>query len=106
MLADDPYHFDALILLGRVLLDEGRSEDARQAFRRVLRFDPRHAGASFYLGVVAGEERRFRDAIGHWRDTIDADPDGELAARARENVAAAMEFARIFRTGDAALQPA
>jgi len=51
-------------------------------------------------------KRRFRDAIAHWRDTIDADPDGELAARARENVAAAMEFARIFRTGDAALQPA
>ena len=98
VLTADPTLLPGLVLLGRVLLDEGRRADAMHAFRRVLRFDPDRADALFHLGVAAAEERRFRDAIDCWRRAIEADPSGTLAAPARDNIATALEVARVFST--------
>ena len=101
LLAGDPYHFDALLLLGQVLLDDGRRGDARTAFARILRFDPNRADASFHLGVVAAAERRFREAIEHWRQAVEADPEGPYAAPARDNIHTALDIASVFQTAAA-----
>ena len=98
LLAGDPYHFEGLVLLGQALADEGRREDARRAFGRVLRFDPGRADAHFHLGVVAAADRHFREAIEHWRRVVEVDPRGPLAGAARDNIATALDVARVFRT--------
>jgi tetratricopeptide (TPR) repeat protein len=98
LLAGDPYHFEALVLLGRVLADDGRASDARRAFTRVLRFDRDRADAHFHLGGMAAAERRFREAIEHWRTVVELDPSGPFAEPARQNVAMALDMARVFHT--------
>jgi cellulose synthase operon protein C len=105
LLAGDPYHFDALLLLGQVLMDEGRRADARTAFARILRFDAGRADALFHLGVVAAAERRFREAIEHWRRAVDADPAGPYAGPARENIDTALDIAHVFQTAAAPAAP-
>ena len=40
LLEADPYELEALTLLGRALLEDGRTDQALEAFERVLRFDP------------------------------------------------------------------
>ncbi len=45
MLEQDPYDLDALLLLGRALIDDKRNDPALEAFRRALKFDPEHLGA-------------------------------------------------------------
>jgi cytochrome c-type biogenesis protein CcmH/NrfG len=99
LLAGDPYHLDALVLLGQVLNDQGRADDARRALGRAVRLDRDRADAHFHLGVVAAGERRFREAVAHWRDAIDAAPEGPLAGPARENISTALDVARLFHTG-------
>jgi tetratricopeptide (TPR) repeat protein len=102
LLEGDPYHLDGLVLLGQVLNDQGRRDDARRALQRVLRLNRDRADAHFHLGVVASEERRFRDAVAHWRDAIDLQPDGPFVPAARENISMALDVARLFHT-DAAV---
>ena len=45
LLSVDPYHLEALVKLGKLLVETGRPDQAQLAFRRVLRFDPGHEGA-------------------------------------------------------------
>jgi len=54
LLSLDPYHLEALALLGWVLLEAGRPADAATAFRRILRFDPDHADAREGLARAEG----------------------------------------------------
>jgi cellulose synthase operon protein C len=102
LLESDPYQLEALLLLGRVLLEEGRRADARRALTRVLRFDAGSVPALYYLGVVFAEERLFREAIDLWRRALEDEPEGPFAARARENIATALDLARIFQLPAAA----
>ena len=62
MLTADPYDLDALTLLARTLLDDGRPGQALEALDRVLRFDPDHCAALFYQGVALARIRHFRRA--------------------------------------------
>src|SRR4029077_16935891 len=52
VLETDPYELEALALLGRVLLDDGRTPEALEARERGLRFDPEHQPALFQRGVA------------------------------------------------------
>ena len=45
MLEQDPYDLEALMLLGRALLDDKRHQPALEAFQRVLKFTPEHVAA-------------------------------------------------------------
>ena len=81
-----------------MLYDDERREDAQRAFARVLKFDPDRADAHFHLGGVAAAERHFREAIEHWRNAVDADPGGPYAEPARQNIATALDMARVFHT--------
>src|SRR5437899_16394 len=63
MLEQDPYDLQALLLLGRALLDEKRDEQALAAFRRALKFDPDQVEALFQQGVVLARLHRYGEAV-------------------------------------------
>src|SRR4029077_20224480 len=74
VLETDPYELEALSLLGRVLLDDGRTPEALEALERVLRLDPEPQPARFHRGVARARERRFGDAVADWERVIQLDP--------------------------------
>jgi len=101
MLEQDPYDLDALILLGRALLEDKRTTAALEAFRRVLKFDPEHVAALFHEGVVLARLRRYREAVHVWEMVTRIDPSGPYAQRARMHARTAVDLQHIF-TSDAA----
>jgi cytochrome c-type biogenesis protein CcmH/NrfG len=96
LLQRDPYHFEALIALGEVLLDLDRKADAVTAFSRVLRFDPKHVGALFHEGAILAEQHRYREAIDRWQQVIELAPTSDYARRARREIRTAGDLQRIF----------
>ncbi|HUK21091.1 MAG TPA: tetratricopeptide repeat protein [Gemmatimonadales bacterium] len=101
MLEDDPYDLKALLLLGRALLDDKRAEAAREAFRRVLKFDAEHVEAWFQLGVALALAHRYAEAVEAWEKVTRLDPSGPYAQRARAHARTALDLAHIF-TSEAA----
>ncbi|HXG96629.1 MAG TPA: tetratricopeptide repeat protein [Gemmatimonadales bacterium] len=102
MLEQDPYDMDALLLLGRTLLDDKRGVEALEAFRRALKFDPEHTGALFYLGVTLAKLQRYTEAVAAWDRVTRIDPGGPFAQRARMHARTAVDLQHIFSTSDAA----
>jgi cellulose synthase operon protein C len=96
LLLREPYHFDALAALGESLLLCDRGADARVAFERVLRFVPVHGPALYYSAVQLAEEHRYDEAIERWSALIAAQPDSDLARRARMAARSAADLRRIF----------
>ena len=92
----DPYDFEALVLLARVLLGLNRPPDAIAASERVVAFRPDHIAAHYQLGVALARERRYREAVRHWERCIGIDPAGPLAAKARTHVRTALDLVHIF----------
>jgi len=101
LLEQDPYDLEALILLGRALLEDKRITAALEAFRRVLKFDPDAVAALFYEGVVLARLRRYREAVHVWEQVTRLEPSGPYAQRARMHVRTAVDLQHIF-TSDAA----
>ncbi len=102
MLEQDLYDMDALLLLGRALLDDKRPDEALEAFRRALKFDPRHTGALFYLGATLARLQRYGEAVDAWDRVTRIDPGGPFAQRARMHARTAVDLQHIFSTSDAA----
>lgn len=79
---------DVLALSHLAFLFHGRN-DHRSAWRnlsRALEIDPAHPQSRFYLAIFFWEARMYREAIREWEAVIEAEPEGFLAARARENI--------------------
>ena len=102
MLEQDLYDLDALLLLGRALIDDKRNDEALAAFRRALKFDPEHTGALFYLGVTLAKLQRYAEAVAAWDRVTRVDPGGPFAQRARVHTRTAVDLQHIFSTSDAA----
>jgi len=102
MLEQDLYDMDALLLLGRALLDDKRPAEALEAFRRALKFDPQHAAALFYLGATLARLQRYGEAVDAWDRVTRIDPGGPFAQRARMHARTAVDLQHIFATSDAA----
>jgi tetratricopeptide (TPR) repeat protein len=96
MLSSDPYDFEALTLLGRCLLESGRTADALQALDRVLRFHPDDADALFHRGAALARERRFHDAVACWDRVVQLQPGGPLAIQARSRARSARDLSHIL----------
>jgi tetratricopeptide (TPR) repeat protein len=96
LLAGHPANLDALVSLGRALLDDGRPAQALEAFERLLQYDEDHVGALFLSAVADARLRRFREAVACWERVVALDPDGPLAARARELASTALDLQRLF----------
>ena len=96
------YDLDALLLLGRALLDAKRNAEALEAFTRALKFDPAHVGTLFYLGVTLARLQRYPDAVDVWERVTRLDPGGPYAQRARMHARTAVDLQHIFSASDAA----
>jgi tetratricopeptide (TPR) repeat protein len=99
LLTEDPYEFDALLLLGRALLDDGRPRQALEAFDRILRFVAEHPEALFYRGVALARERQFNDAVSAWDQVVQLAPGAELATAARSRARSARDLQHILAAG-------
>lgn len=95
-LSTDPYDLDALLLLGRCLLEDGRADRAWEAFVRVLKFEPESTSALYHYGVARAELRDFPEAIRAWERVVQVDPSGEYAQPARSRARSARDLEHIF----------
>lgn len=99
LLIHDPLELDALQLLGRTLLDDGRPERALEAFGRILRYDPAHTGAMYYAGVALTRMRRYHQAVQLWERVVQADPSSSFAQLARNETRSARDLQHILLPG-------
>jgi len=99
LLTVDPYEFDALVLLGEMLLADGRVIEAEQAFDRVLRFVGDHVEALYLKGKARARRRDFDNATRLWSRVIEVAPGGVFAPRARAALRSARDLAHIFAQG-------
>jgi tetratricopeptide (TPR) repeat protein len=65
---------------GLVARAQGRLDDAKAAFRRVLQIDASDAGSRVQLGQILLQERNYADAAATFRDAIAAEPFNATAA--------------------------
>ena len=96
LLTTDPYAVEALVLLGKVLFEQGRIDEALEGFGRALRFNPEHPAALFHSGDVLARKRRFEDAVDAWDRVSQIDPSGPFAAPARSRARSARDLQHIF----------
>lgn len=76
-----PDYSSAHVVLGRVLVDQGRAEEADAAFNRVLELDPHNLVALRARGDLARQGGRRHAAIEHYRRLLDVEPnDDQLRA--------------------------
>ena len=101
MLMTEPWDLDALLLLGRCLLDDGRPERSIEALLRLLKFDPENESARFHLGVALSRMRQYADAVHAWERVIQIDPGGAFAQAARSHARSARDLKHIFAAGAA-----
>jgi tetratricopeptide (TPR) repeat protein len=96
LLINDPFELDALQLLGRTLIDDGRPERALEAFGRILKFDPAHTGALYYAGVALTRMRRYHQAVQLWEKVVQSDPASSFAQLARSETRTARDLQHIL----------
>jgi tetratricopeptide (TPR) repeat protein len=101
ILMAEPWDLDALLLLGRCLLDDGRPERASEALRRLLKFDTDNDAALFHLGVALARLRRYGEAVQAWERVVQVDATGPFAQAARSHGRSARDLQHIFAAGAA-----
>jgi cytochrome c-type biogenesis protein CcmH/NrfG len=90
----EPWQLDVLASLAETLAAGHRTNDARFAAERVLRFDPDHPAALFVLGALQAAAFDFTGAVATWDRLLHVEPSSPYAhraAREREGVRARRE---------------
>jgi len=64
----------SVLQFAHVALDQGRLDEARQAYARVLAREPRNVEAITHLGAVLFQEGRLDDALGKVEEALRLDP--------------------------------
>ncbi|HUY36026.1 MAG TPA: tetratricopeptide repeat protein [Pirellulales bacterium] len=70
----DPDHLDALFDRGLALEDQGRYEEAANAYRRARELDPDDAAVHFNLGNALHALGRFGESLASYREALRCDP--------------------------------
>jgi cytochrome c-type biogenesis protein CcmH/NrfG len=86
LLIEQPADTEALLALGRTLLEAGRDSAASDAFRKVIARDPRNVAAHYLQGIALVRQSDYRAAVAAWRTVIDLHGDSELADQARRHI--------------------
>jgi putative PEP-CTERM system TPR-repeat lipoprotein len=100
-------------VLGRVYLEAGRPEDAREAFIRALSFEPANPSANLSLAQMALAEGDGEAAREHYQAVLQHDPDNlstllqlaALEAREQNETAMAARLRRAMDKHPTALEP-
>ncbi|NIP83735.1 MAG: tetratricopeptide repeat protein, partial [Gemmatimonadetes bacterium] len=72
-----PDYSSAHVVLGRVLMDQGRFDEATTEFHRVLEFDEHNLVALGSLGEIARVQGRDTAAIEYFERLLELDPSSE-----------------------------
>jgi tetratricopeptide (TPR) repeat protein len=96
VLIADPWDLDALLLLGRALLDDGRPEQALEALDRLLKFEPDNDAGLFHRGVALARNRRYNEAVRSWERVVQVNASGPFAQAARTHARSARDLQHIF----------
>ena len=64
----------------------GNLDQASEYIRRAIAADPDHPQPHYYLAIFFWENGVYREALREWQMVVDLDPEGQLAARARQNI--------------------
>jgi tetratricopeptide (TPR) repeat protein len=75
MLGHDPDIPNALVMLAKCRLAQGRLGEGRKALEDAIKLDPTKGAAHVLLGKIAFEELKFGQAAAHYEDAIEAYPD-------------------------------
>jgi tetratricopeptide (TPR) repeat protein len=95
--AVDPNHFEAQLLLGTLLREENRPEEALTHLEHAGRLRPGHVSVHFGLGSVLADQGRDAEAVEHLERVVEENPDHMKA-----HVQLAGVYFRLGRTEDAA----
>jgi tetratricopeptide (TPR) repeat protein len=87
---------DALLSLGRSLLQTAHLGEALAVFDQVLVQQPSQAAALFHRGVVLAKLRRYDEALEDWEMVDRTDPAGDLADASRRHARSARQLASLF----------
>ena len=71
LLSGDPNNFDALQLLGSLVLRDGEAQQAVNLLKRALKINPRYPNAHYNLGLALSKLNRHEEAIDSYKHTID-----------------------------------
>jgi len=83
----DAQHVDALVELGRLYNDMGKTPDARNAYEQAARIDPKSGPALFELGETLALQGEYEAAEARMRAAIDANPN---------NIDARLALAKLY----------
>jgi tetratricopeptide (TPR) repeat protein len=72
--------------LAFLLHEKGEHQEAWRYLSRALEIDPMHPQTRFYLAIFFWDARIYREAMREWEAVIEAEPDGFLAQKARDNI--------------------
>lgn len=75
ILNEDPDHFDALNLLGVILVQARQSQAAQALFERALQQQPQHPDVLVHLGCAVQQEGRFDEAMARFDQALAVNPD-------------------------------
>jgi len=78
LLARNPRHTAARLLLADVYLAQERYADALEQAQRVLAHSPENAEAHYMMGLVLDARGDFADALEHYRRAVEIEPEEEI----------------------------
>jgi tetratricopeptide (TPR) repeat protein len=97
VLTADQWDLDALLLLGRALLDAGRAEQALEALDRLLKFEPDNDAGLFHRGIALARVRRYVEAVRVWERVVQLNASGPFAQAARTHARSARDLQQSLR---------
>ncbi len=80
---DDPWALDKLSLYGACIAKEGKKEEAKEVFERLLTFDPDMISAYMGLGAIAQESGNADKASAYYKQALDLGGTDAEAAQVR-----------------------
>jgi tetratricopeptide (TPR) repeat protein len=87
-----PTYASAHVVLGRVLMDLNKSDEAVESFRKVLQLDPHNLVALRSLGDLAREGGRNAEAMGYFEELRHQDPSNDEISGIIAELLAAPDF--------------
>jgi tetratricopeptide (TPR) repeat protein len=104
ILSQEPQNVRAILLLGRVRLEQGRTEESMQLFDQAMKLDPQLLEARVWKGNALAASHRWPEALTMYESVLQADPENAMAKEGEASTAsqAALE-ARKSREMEASL---